>query len=109
MKKEFHECDNKNCKRLSKDIYSEVVWIHISNGFGFSIHRGRNNNGTSHVKRFMRNDPTRKLDFCSIKCMLQWMYMAEETENIECDGSIEDENFYAEFNKIMVIYGDYKK
>jgi len=109
MKKEFHECDNKNCKRISKDIYSEIGWINIPDGFGFSIHRGRNDNGPAHVKRHFGNGPTRELDFCSIRCMLRWMYTAKETENIEGNGSIEDENFYAEFDKIMGIDGDYKK
>lgn len=95
MREEITKCDQ--CGKQSNDICGDENWIKISSNsqITFSVSKGRNENGIHEVKTYKH---TRKgntcteheVDFCSLKCMLEWAKLAHfiEIKNCECQRDV---------------------
>lgn len=77
MKVEMYKCNY--CHKTVEDQYAEIGWIQIYDGLHFHITNGRKKDGVANTERFYSG--TSQLDFCSITCFLQWIYMADDTNN----------------------------
>jgi len=80
MRFEGHTCNN--CNKATHDIYAEKGWIffdkngtHITNGRT----EGRANTEVYFtLLQFTLND---SLDFCSLRCFLEWLFLSDDTNN----------------------------
>jgi len=81
MKLEVHKCNN--CGKISHDFYAEKGWI-IFDDFGVHITNGRAEGRASAERyfkllKFVRDSDS--LDFCSLKCFLEWLFLSNTTSN----------------------------
>ena len=81
MKKEGLYCDT--CDRKSEDICGDEGWIRMEMGtkigsLTFSIADARDENGCAKNKTY--KSMSEQLDFCSVRCMLEWMEIRKNAE-----------------------------
>jgi len=84
MKYEGRICDN--CRKAVEDHYSEKGWISFDSN-GFRITNQRTLEGEAVIEAYFpvlqygSGNSSDSLDFCSAKCLLEWMFLSDKTNN----------------------------
>jgi len=82
MKVEGHRCNQ--CNKYTLDVYAEKGWIFIDD-YGIHITNGRKKDGESKIEVFFSQlkyyVDKESLDFCSLKCFLNWLFLSDSTTN----------------------------
>jgi len=82
MKVRGRRCNN--CDKITYDVFAEKGWILIDDS-GTRITNGRNEDGVVNIevcftslKYTLTHD---SLDFCSLRCFLEWVFLSDDTSN----------------------------
>jgi len=75
MKTEIRKCDN--CGKSSEDLYDEIGWIEIESPKSISISGGRRNGEGADVFRFISGYSSHTIDLCSLKCLIEFIYIKQ--------------------------------
>lgn len=95
MKKEVYICNS--CGKGTPDFYNERGWIHIDKR-KFVVANERDIDGHAHPFRYTNTLITKHgsgLDFCSIKCFIEWMFFNPQTRNRDTTIKDEEKRFFS--------------
>jgi len=102
MKLEVYKCDN--CGKTTYDAYAEKYWI-IFDNCGAHVTNGRIE-GRNNIERYFKSlkfvldsDTNDSLDFCSLKCFLEWLFLSDNTSNNRYSTMEERKKFMQEMLK----------
>ena len=99
MKFTGHKCDF--CKKSTEDVYTEKGWIFIDK-LGFHVTNGRKEGDKGEARVMIFYSPLHftlgdnSLDFCSLKCFLDWLFLSDTTSNMKSSTLEERHKFMKE-------------